>query len=58
MEKKEYIQPRIKTLPMPQLLQSFELSGGGDAGGAASKGYNMMDEMDVEEENVWGVDWQ
>ncbi|MBQ6064689.1 MAG: hypothetical protein IJK42_01200 [Prevotella sp.] len=57
MEKRIYMQPRIKTLPMPQLLQSFEVSGGGDAGGAASKGNNMMDDMDVEEKNVWGVDW-
>jgi hypothetical protein len=57
MEKRIYIQPRIKILLMPQLLQSFEVSGGGDAGGAASKGNDMWDDMDAEEENVWSVDW-
>lgn len=57
MEKKQYIQPRMKTLPMPHLLQSFELSGEGDAGGAASKRGIMIDDMDEEENNVWKIDW-
>lgn len=57
MEKIQYIQPCIKTLPMPHLLQSFELSGEGDAGGAASKRGIMIDDMDEEENNVWKIDW-
>ena len=54
MEKKKYIQPRMKTILMPQLLQEFDLSGPGDAGGGAAKGF---DDSDSEENNVWKVDW-
>ncbi len=56
MEKRRYIQPNIKIHLMPQLLQSFEISGEGDAGGAASKRGNFMDN-DMEETNVWDYKW-
>lgn len=57
MEKKQYIQPHIKTLHTPQLLQSFEVSGEGDAEGAAAKRGIMIDDINEEENNVWKIDW-
>lgn len=58
MEKKKYFQPRMKILPLPQLLQSFELSGGGDAGGGVAKRNNSFEELEEEEKsNVWNTDW-
>ena len=57
MEKKEYMQPCMKIILMPRLLQEFELSGGGNAGEAAAKRHNGFDDTDEESENIWNFKW-
>lgn len=57
MEKKKYFQPRMKILPLPQLLQEFEISGGGNASGGVAKRNNSFEEIEEEKSNVWNTDW-
>ena len=57
MEKKEYMQPCMKIILMPRLLQEFELSEGGNAEGAVAKSHNGFDEIDEESENIWNFKW-
>ena len=57
MEKKEYMQPCMKIILMPRLLQEFELSEGGNAGEAAAKRHNGFEDTDEESENIWNFKW-
>ena len=57
MEKKEYMQPCMKIILMPRLLQEFELSEGGNAEGAVAKSHNGFDEIDEESENIGNFKW-
>lgn len=57
MKKKEYMQPCMKIILMPRLLQEFELSEGGNAEGAVAKSHNGFDEIDEESDNIWNFKW-
>ena len=57
MKRKIYLQPRIKVILMPQLLQTFEVSGeGGNAEEGVAKVNTIFEEQN-EEDDVWKSKW-